>query len=125
MPNAEARIETEHASRYLVQLCRHAGEVTHRLGHLHAGPEGARPEVVQVQRSENDADATLELTWGRCTMRAGAHALTVRVEARDEENLWRVQDLIAADLRRFGRRENLTVHWRRPEDPTVQAGAAG
>ncbi|KUL47006.1 hypothetical protein ADL12_00760 [Streptomyces regalis] len=29
MPNAEARVVTDRASRYLVQLCRHAG----RMGH--------------------------------------------------------------------------------------------
>lgn len=123
MPSAEARIETEHASRYLLQLCRHADNVTHRLGHLHAGAEETRPEVLHVERSGDDTDATLELNWGRCTMRAGPHALTVRAEAHDEENLRRVQDLIAADLRRFGRRERLAVNWRRPKAPHGHGGA--
>ena len=37
--------------------------------------------------------------------------LTVRVEADNEENLRRVQDIVTADLERFGRRDGVTVVW--------------
>ena len=35
MPHAEARIQTPHPSRYLVQLCQHAQKFSHKLRHLH------------------------------------------------------------------------------------------
>jgi len=38
----------------------------------------------------------------------------LRVEAADEDNLRRLQDLIASRLERFGRRDRLTVTWQRP-----------
>lgn len=123
MPSAEARVETEYPSRYLVRLCRHANNINHKLRHLHAGATQARPEVLHVEWS--DTDGTLSLNWGRCVMQAGPDTLTVRVEATDEENLQHIQDLIAADLERFGRRDHLKVNWQRPEAPTVQAGEAG
>ncbi|HKS98021.1 MAG TPA: DUF2218 domain-containing protein [Rugosimonospora sp.] len=55
--------------------------------------------------------ASLDLGFGRCALRAGADALTVRVEAADAGSLRRVQAVIGADLDRFGRREGLTVAW--------------
>jgi hypothetical protein len=70
----------------------------------------ARPEVLDVDSS--DTHGTLTLSWGRCVLDADATTLSVRVEAADEENLRRVQDLIAADLERFGKRDQLTVTWR-------------
>jgi hypothetical protein len=45
---------------------------------------------------------------------AGPDALTPRAGATDEESLRRIQDLITADLERFGTREHLTVEWLRP-----------
>lgn len=46
--------------------------------------------------------------WARCTLRAYPSALTLRAEASDEENLQRVEDLVADHLERFGRRDHLT-----------------
>lgn len=40
--------------------------------------------------------------------------LAVRVEAADEESVRRIQDLLTSRLQKFGRREHLTVNWRRP-----------
>lgn len=123
MLTAEARIRTEHPSRYLVQLCRHASNIGHKLHQLHAGAARPRPEVLHVEWS--DTAGTLMLNWGRCTMRAGSDTLTLRVEAADEEHLQRIQDLLTADLERFGRRDHLEVTWQRPEAPTVQPAEAG
>jgi len=50
----------------------------------------------------------------QCTLRATPHALTLRAEAASEENLRRVQDIIASDIERFGKREDLQVVWQRP-----------
>ncbi|HEX6353120.1 DUF2218 domain-containing protein [Actinophytocola sp.] len=117
MLTAETIIRTANASRYLAQLCGHATKIGHRMRHLHARMAGhARPDVLDVDWS--DTHGTLDLSWGRCTMDANPTTLTVRVQAADEENLRRVQDLIAADLERFGRRDGLSVAWQQvqPDD---------
>lgn len=62
----------------------------------------------------SDTDGTLILTWGRCSMHASPGTLTVHAEATNEENLRRMQELIARDLERIGRRDHLTVNWQRP-----------
>jgi hypothetical protein len=118
MLTAETIIQTTNASRYLVQLCEHATKIGHRLRHLHSGTTHARPEVLDVEWSETHG--ILTLSWGRCVLDAGPTTLTVRVEAASEENLRRVQDLVAADLERFGQRDHLTVVWQR-----VQPDEAG
>jgi len=115
MLTAETTIETSNASRYLVQLCTHATKMGHGLRRLHARSTHERPEVLDVDWS--DTHGVLTLSWGKCTLDADPTTLTVRVDAEDGEHLQRVQDLIAADLERFGRREQLTVAWQR-----VQAG---
>jgi hypothetical protein len=111
MPTAEAHIQSEHPSRYLLQLCRHAGSISHKDRHLalHAGELEAPPEVLRVECSATDG--TLSLNWGQCIMHAGTDTLTLRVEATDEDSLQRIQDLLAGDLKRFGRRDHLTVNW--------------
>ena len=122
MLTAEAHIQTERASRYLVQLCRHADSMNHK-GHrlrLHVGKAQARPELLHVEYS--DTDGILRLNWGQCTMQASPDTLTLRVDATDEEDLRRIQDLITADLERFATRDQVKVHWLRPDAPTVRAG---
>ncbi len=101
---AEARVETANASRYLVQLCRHASKIG---GHLRGH---ARPDVLGVEFS--NTHGTLELSWGRCVLDADPEALTVRVEAATEEHLRGIQDIVTADLERFGHRDEPAVTWR-------------
>jgi hypothetical protein len=122
MPTAEAIVQTEQPSRYLVQLCQHASKMNHGLlnhfnqmaRHRHTGGTSARPEIQHVDWS--DTEGTLRLNWGQCTMRASSGTLTLRVEATDEEKLRGIQELIAANLHRFGRRDQLTVTWHRSAD---------
>lgn len=119
MPTAEATLQTDNPSRYLVQLCRHASKMNHGLrGHItrhrHTGGTPARPQIQHVDWS--DTEGTLRLNWGQCTMRAGPGTLTLRVEAADEEKLLGIQELIAANLQRFGRRDQLSVTWQPSAD---------
>jgi hypothetical protein len=123
MLTSEARIQTEHPSRYLIRLCRHADSIGRKLLQLHPGDAQPRPQVKRVKWS--DTAGTLTLNWGRCTMQAGPDTLTVRAEATNEENLQRIQDLITRNLERFGRRDHLRVSWQRPQAPAVQADTAG
>ena len=114
----EADIQTEHAAGYLARLCGHAGKMGaagHRLGHRprsHSGG-GVPPEVRHVECSQTEG--TVSLNWGQWTMRASPGLLAIRAEAADEESLRRIQDLLTARLQKFGRREHLTVTWRRPD----------
>lgn len=51
----------------------------------------------------------------RGTLHAAPGTLTARAEADDEDSLARTQELVAGRLEKFGRREYLTVTWRRQE----------
>ena len=125
MLTAEADVQTEHAARYLARLCGHAGKMSAggpRLGHRprsHARG-GVPPEVRQVECA--GAEGIVSLNWGRWTMRASPGLLAVRAEAADEESLGRIQDLLTARLEKFGRREHLTVSWRRPGAASAESG---
>jgi hypothetical protein len=121
---AEAHVQTEHASRYLVQLCRHAQQV-HRVRHwprTHGGGDGQPPPKVQhVEWSETQG--IVDFGWGQCAMEANAGTLTLRAEAADEENLQRVQGIIARDIERFGQRDHLMVTWNRLGEAASPPGA--
>ena len=118
MLTAEARVATERASRYLVQLCKHAAAMGAAHGHgarAHLHGRLVRREV-QVQSDWFETHGTVTFDpWGRCTVTADTNTLVVRIEAADEQSLHRVQDVVARDLGRFGRRDELAVSWRRVE----------
>lgn len=127
MLTAEARVETDRASRYLDQLCRHTqqmGQHPHYGSRAHGG--GSRthrpPEVHDVEWSETRG--TVRLSLGQWVLQAIPEALVLRVEAADEDDLQRMQDLIAARLEKIGRRDHLSVSWRRSEAGGVQPGEA-
>jgi len=111
---AEAQVKTEDPGRYLVQLCRHAQQA-HRLRHRprNHGGGGQPPKVQQVECSESSG--MISFGWGHCTMQASPGTLTLRAEATSEEDLRRVQGIVAADIERFGKREHLQVTWERSQ----------
>jgi len=117
---AEATVETDRPSRYLVQLCQHVNRMGRHLrerpGSHPAGQE--RPEIQQVEWS--DTHGIIRFDWGQCTLRANPDTLTLRAEAADEEKLRRLQDLLARRLEGFGRRDQLKVDWQRPDAPTIR-----
>ncbi len=123
MLTAEAHIKTAQPSRYLIQLCRHANSINHKILRPHAGKAQMRPQIQHVEWS--DTAGTLTFSWGRCTLQAGPDTLTARAEAASQESLQRIQDLITRNLERFGRRDHLKVTWQRPQAPTAQPGEAG
>ena len=120
MPTAEAAVRTDRAARYLDQFCQHAGQVhrmRHRLSHGRAGATGGHlPGSGQVTVQRSDTQATIDFGWARCQLTAGNDTLTLRAEAGDEPMLQRVQDIVANDLNRFGRREQLTFTWLKVDD---------
>ena len=124
MLTVEAQIETERPSRYLVQLCKHAASMggAHEP-RVHLRDMLARREV-RVHAEWSDTHGTVTFNpWGRCTIHANANTLTLRIEAANEEDLRRIQDIVTRDLDRFSRRDHLTVNWHGGEAPG-QAPAA-
>jgi hypothetical protein len=121
MLTAEARVETDRASRHLVQLCRHAGQMAQRPGHRVRHDDGghAAPEMRHVEWS--DTHGTIDVGWGRCTLEATADALTLRAEAADEAHLRRLQDMIAGRLETIGSRDRLRVTWQQAAATTTAA----
>ncbi|MCA1706593.1 MAG: DUF2218 domain-containing protein [Actinobacteria bacterium] len=121
MLSAEAHVETERASRYLIQLCRHARQMGQHRPHrprTHDGTDTQTPpEVRHVEWS--DTYGIVSLSVGRLTMQATPDTLTLHAEATTEEKLQRIQDLLARRLETIGRRDHLTVNWERLEPAAV------
>jgi hypothetical protein len=119
MPILQAQIQTERASRYLVQFCKHAAAMGSG-GHsprMHQQGMMARREV-QVAADWSDTSGTVTFTpWGRCTLGADAGTLTLRIDAADQDGLTQIRDIITRDLQRFSNRDPLTVIWQQSETP--------
>lgn len=115
MLTAEATIQSERPSRYILQLCRHAQQVQrlrNRGRALHdRGDAQPRPEVEHVEWS--DARGRVSFGWGQCTMQATPTTLALRVEAIDAAKLQWIQDIVASNIERFGRCEHVKVNWQR------------
>ncbi|MCP2261199.1 hypothetical protein LX15_004920 [Streptoalloteichus tenebrarius] len=93
MPNSEARVATERASRYLVQLCKH-------LGH-------------KVTAEWTEERGRVDFGFGTCVMEAVDGALVMRAEGQDDEALGRVEHIAGDHLERFAARDGLKVTWSR------------
>jgi hypothetical protein len=129
MLTAEAQIETERPSRYLVQLCKHANQMGQRSGHrarTHGGGD-TPPQVRHVEWS--DTHGVVKLNLGQWTIQATSDTLILRAEADDEQNLRRIQALLARRIETIGRRDNLKVHWQattvQPGEPTTEPTPTG
>lgn len=99
MPTAEARVETERSSRYLVQLCRHLDEVSRSHPQMRAEVEWS------------DDRGVISLGWGRCLLRADPGVLIMRAEAPDPDSLHQLEQRIAERLELIGWRDGLAVAW--------------
>ena len=113
MPSAETRIKTANAEGYLARLCGHLsklGQASWFPGHgprMHA--RGGRPAVLQAEHTRDAG--TITLSWGQLTLRAAADERTSRADADTQENLQRIQEMTAARLTVFSRREHLGIQW--------------
>ena len=91
---SSATVPTEHARRYMIQLCKHFG---HR---------------VPVRFDDREAHA--EINGGDLKMRASPGSLIALVEADDPNTVALIERLVADHLKRFAFREpDLTVEWSR------------
>ena len=111
MVATEAHVETERASRYLAQLCRHFSNLRRHDSRRGGDHAYARPDV-QAQVEWSETHGIVSFGWGRCTMQADPEALKLRAEAPDDESLQRVEDLVGEHVERFGERDGLKVTWK-------------
>lgn len=93
MVTSETRVPTDSAGRYAKQLCNHAS-------HMGARGEWTPPQGLV----EFPHGGTLHLT-------ATADELLLRANAGTHGDLAFIQDVIAADLGRFGHRNGMRVTW--------------
>ncbi|MFI5891144.1 DUF2218 domain-containing protein [Actinoplanes sp. NPDC051513] len=128
MLTCETTIDIDRPSRYLTQLCRHATAMGatgggHRPRNHATGAALARGEL-QIRADCSDTDGTITISpLGKATLHAAGNSLTVRVNATDLEALQQIQAILAQDLQRFGRRDQLTVTW--PPPQTTDTDVAG
>lgn len=90
-----AEAATEHAARYLVQLCKHF---------RHKCPDTAW--------AEDGSTGRIVLPIGECRLAASPAALSIAVTAAGPEPLATLEDVIARHLVRFAFREPLALAWR-------------
>ena len=93
MPSSHADVATEHASRYLQQLCKHWA---------HKFPVEFNP-----------THGTIDLTsLGRTVMDADATALHIVVSTDEAGSIERLESVVADHIKRFAFREELTFDWK-------------
>lgn len=113
MPIAEARIDTDRSSRYLVQFCKHAAAMGSGRGHqLRAHAEGVRATgrvTIGAEWSDTLGTVTFD-PWGTCHLQARDTVLVLRVQATSDDGLARIEEIVTADLGRFSRQE-LSISW--------------
>ncbi|MER9756552.1 DUF2218 domain-containing protein [Mesorhizobium sp. M0166] len=93
MPTSHVDVATEHASRYLQQLCKHWA---------HKFPV------------EFDANhGAIDLTLGRTVLDADQAALHIAVTTDEAGSLERLETVVAEHIKRFAFREELAFDWKR------------
>ncbi|MER8480711.1 DUF2218 domain-containing protein [Mesorhizobium sp. M1163] len=93
MPTSHVDVATEHASRYLQQLCKHWA---------HKFPVEFDPN-----------HGSIDLTIGRTILDADPAALHIAVTTEEAGSLERLEAVVADHIRRFAFREELAFDWKR------------
>lgn len=86
-----ATVETEKATRYMKQLCKHFGH--------------------KVPAEFDDTTGSVTFPYGACSFVSDGQALTIQAQADDAEKLAQVQRVIDDHLMRFAFREELSITW--------------
>lgn len=91
MPRSSAVVQTDKASRYLVQLCKHFSH--------------------KVHAEWTETDAYVDFKFGTCQITATSQAISFQATAPDSTGHGRVQYVVTDHLERFGARQGLKVTW--------------
>ena len=89
-----AKIETDDAGKYLVQLAKHW---SHRFPDL----------------TWNETRAEIPFPTGQCVFTSKENVLSIALTVPDEETASRLENVVAEHLKRFAFRESLKIVWRR------------
>ncbi|WP_421780022.1 DUF2218 domain-containing protein [Kiloniella litopenaei] len=87
----KASVQTDHASKYLQQLCKH---FAHKVS-------------VQYTPEKGDVD----FGFGDCLMMADEKGLSFVCHADDRPRLEKIESIISIHLEKFAWRENLEMKW--------------
>ncbi len=93
MTTSRADVATEHASRYLQQLCKHWA---------HKFPVEFDP-----------SHGVIDLSMGRTVMDADAATLHIEVTTEEAGSIERLETVVADHIKRFAFREELVFDWNR------------
>lgn len=93
MPISRAEVPTEHASRYLQQLCKHWAH--------------------KFNVAFDPRHGTIDLPAARVALDAADDRLVVAVTTDDPTTLDRTEGVVAEHIRRFAFREDLVFDWTR------------
>ena len=91
MPTCFAAVETENASKYLVQLCKHFAH--------------------KVEVDYNTVQARVEFPPGRCMMTAEGNHLSFYCRSKEDRGIAVIQHIISDHLVRFAWREEIIFDW--------------
>tara|TARA_B100000513_G_C11738323_1_gene129354 strand:- start:74 stop:406 length:333 start_codon:yes stop_codon:yes gene_type:complete len=91
MPTCFAAVETENASKYLVQLCKHFAH--------------------KVEVDYDTAQARVEFAPGRCMMTAEGNTLAFYCRSKEDRGIEVMQYILSDHLVRFAWREEITFNW--------------
>ncbi|WP_142848367.1 DUF2218 domain-containing protein [Telmatospirillum sp. J64-1] len=101
--HAYSDVSTDTPSKYISQLCKH---FAHKLTVSH-----------------DDSKGRIEFPIGLCLLESRPDVLHMEVEAASEEDLTRLQEVVASHLERFAWRSPPQIHWQRSTDKDAGQGA--
>ena len=93
MLRSHARVTADKAEQYLIQLCKH---FAHR-----------RPATY------GEGKGRIEFESGTCLLQSAPGVLDMTIEAPDEEDLTRLEEVVKSHLQRFAFREPPEFDWTR------------
>ena len=106
MPICFAAVETENASKYLVQLCKHFAH--------------------KVDVDYDQTQARVEFPPGRCMMTAEGTTLSFYCRSHEDKGIAVMQYILTDHLTRFAWREDITFDWAEQfPEPTPEAVRLG
>ncbi|SNZ20613.1 DUF2218 domain-containing protein [Cohaesibacter gelatinilyticus] len=96
-----ARAETEFASKYLQQLCKHFAH--------------------KVPSTYDETSGKVEFPMGDCTMQATSGVLTVTCHSEERDGVTQMGQIIDKHLERFAWKEKLELTWENTESAVQEA----
>lgn len=89
--SSSAFVTTDTPARYISRLCKHFAH--------------------KIPVSFDDARGRIEFNAGLATLKAENHGLRLQVESASNDDLQRLQDVVASHFERFAWQEALTLDW--------------